>query len=101
MRDFLKVLPEILPIILILGITLILIGIFLVILGTAPSREIVEAESGGLLMIGPMPIIFHGKLGPLVGLLILILITIIFLLPLLYLFMLTARGPREREKASD
>jgi uncharacterized membrane protein len=80
--------------VLMLGIFLILIGLFLVLTGVLSPGGVTGAEGGGLIMIGPIPIIFYGRLSPLIILLILVAITIAFLLPLLHLL----RLGREREK---
>jgi uncharacterized membrane protein len=80
---------------LMLGIFLTLIGFLLVLMGTISSPGgVTGAEGGGLIMIGPIPIIFHGRLSPLIILLILVAIILAFLLPILHLVRL-GRG-RER-----
>jgi uncharacterized membrane protein len=83
------------PALIILGFGLILLGVLLIILAAFLGRA--RARGGGLILIGPIPIIFYGRLCPLIILLILVAITIAFLLPLLHLLRLR----REREKGES
>ena len=83
--------------VLMIGTFLILIGFFLVLAGISSPSRVTGAGGGGLIMIGPIPIIFYGRLCPLIILLILVAITIAFLLPLLHLLRLR----REREKGES
>ena len=66
-----------------LGILFIFIGIVLVILGfLAPTGKV---QAGGLILIGPIPIILGGELSP-ATLLIIILLPIIIFILMLFLF---------------
>ena len=63
-----------------LGILFIFIGIVLMILGfLAPTGKV---QAGGLILIGPIPIILGGELSPILLLILLLLPIIIFILML-------------------
>jgi len=63
-----------------LGILFIFIGIVLMILGfLAPTGKV---QAGGLILIGPIPIILGGELSPILLLILILLPTIIFILML-------------------
>jgi len=67
-----------------LGILFIFIGIVLMILGfLAPTGKV---QAGGLILIGPIPIILGGELSPIL-LLILILLPIIIFILMLFLML--------------
>jgi len=67
-----------------LGILFIFIGIVLMILGfLAPTGKV---QAGGLILIGPIPIIVGGELSPIL-LLILILLPIIIFILMLFLML--------------
>ena len=67
-----------------LGILFIFIGIVLIILGfLAPTGKV---QAGGLILIGPIPIIVGGELSPIL-LLILILLPIIIFVLMLFLML--------------
>ena len=67
-----------------LGILFIFIGIVLIILGfLAPTGKV---QAGGLILIGPIPIILGGELSPIL-LLILILLPIIIFILMLFLML--------------
>ena len=66
-----------------LGILFIFIGIVLMILGLLAPKGKVQA--GGLILIGPIPIILGGELSPIL-LLILVLLPIIIFILMLFLF---------------
>ena len=67
-----------------LGILFIFIGIVLMILGfLAPTGKV---QAGGLILIGPIPIILGGALSPIL-LLILILLPIIIFILMLFLML--------------
>ena len=87
---------EISPLLLLVGAFLIIVGLFLLLLGFAPAEKI---ESGGLIIIGPFPIIFHGEVSPIVILLILLLPIIVFIALALY-FLQFARRLEERKQDS-
>lgn len=85
MEDRMRIPLEASSLLLVLGAFLTLIGLFLVFMVLFSSGRMVEAEGGGFIIIGPIPIILQGRLGPLAALLIVIAIIIVFLLPLLHL----------------
>ena len=63
-----------------LGILFIFIGIVLMILGfLAPTGKV---QAGGLILIGPIPIILGGELSPILLLILILLPIIIFILTL-------------------
>jgi len=63
-----------------LGISFIFIGIVLIILGfLAPTGKV---QAGGLILIGPIPIILGGELSPILLLILILLPIIIFILTL-------------------
>jgi len=67
-----------------LGVLFIFIGIVLIILGfLAPTGKV---QAGGLILIGPIPIILGGELSPIL-LLILILLPIIIFVLMLFLML--------------
>ena len=67
-----------------LGILFIFLGIVLMILGfLAPTSKV---QAGGLILIGPIPIILGGELSPIL-LLILILLPIIIFILMLFLML--------------
>jgi len=67
-----------------LGILFIFLGIVLMILGfLAPTGKV---QAGGLILIGPIPIILGGELSPML-LLILILLPIIIFILMLFLML--------------
>ena len=67
-----------------LGILFIFLGIVLMILGfLAPTGKV---QAGGLILIGPIPIILGGELSPIL-LLILILLPIIIFILMLFLML--------------
>jgi len=85
-EDQVRVSPSISVIAFMLGVSLILVGLLLVIMGAMSiPGDATEAEAGGLVMIGPIPIFFHGRLSPLIILVILVAMILVFLLPILYL----------------
>ena len=73
------------PALIILGFGLILLGVLLIILAAFLGRA--RARGGGLILIGPIPIIFGDRsLGT-----ILLIITLLILIPIiLFMFMVTA-----------
>jgi len=73
--------PEASALLLFIGIILIFIGAVIVMLGFAPGGE---ARGGGVILIGPIPIIFHGEISPLLAILLMILPLLIFLILLAY-----------------
>jgi len=93
-----RITPSVSLMVLMFGVFLILVGFILIIMGaiSAPS-EAMRAEGGGLIMIGPLPIIFHGRLSPLIILIILVVMILAFLLPILHLL----RSGRGREMEGD
>ena len=75
-----------------LGILFIFIGIVLMILGfLAPTGKV---QAGGLILIGPIPIILGGELSPILLLIIILLPTIIFIL--MFLLILRRISMEER-----
>lgn len=68
-----------------LGVFFILIGFFMIFTGLFSSGKVMEVWGGGLVIIGPIPIIFRGELGSFAISLIIMATIIAFLLPLLYL----------------
>ncbi|RLG07075.1 MAG: TIGR00304 family protein [Thaumarchaeota archaeon] len=68
-----------------LGIILIFLGAFIAFLGLIPAERV---ESGGLIIIGPFPIIFHGELHPLM----ILLLLLPFLMMLFFMLYLLRRG---------
>ena len=67
-----------------LGILFIFIGIVLIILGLlSPTGKV---QAGGLILIGPIPLILGGELSPVMLLIIILLPIIIFILMLFFLF---------------
>lgn len=97
MEDQARISPEASFLLLMLGFFLILIGFFLVLAGLFPSSNIVGAEGGGVILIGPIPILFHGELGPLAVLLIFIVMALAFLLPLMHFLRLRKAREEGRE----
>ena len=93
-----RITPSISLMVLMLGVFLILVGFILIVMGMilAPGGA-VKTEGGGLIMIGPLPIIFHGRLSPLIILIILVAMILAFLLPILHLM----RSGRRREMEGD
>jgi uncharacterized membrane protein len=97
-EDQVRVSPSISVIAFMLGVSLILVGLLLVIMGAISiPGDATKAEAGGLVMIGPIPIFFHGRLSPLIILVILVAMILVFLLPILYLL----RSERERGVERD
>ena len=92
----LRIPSEISPLLLLVGASLIIVGLFLLFLGFAPAEKI---ESGGLIIVGPFPIIFHGEVSPIIILLILLLPIIVFIALVLY-FLQFARRLEEGKQAS-
>jgi len=84
----LRIPSEISPLLLLVGAFLIIVGLFLLFLGFAPAEKI---ESGGLIIVGPFPIIFHGEVNPIIILLILLLPIIVFIALVLYFLQFTRR----------
>ena len=78
----LRISPEASLLLLILGIFLVFVGIIVLSMSFLPVERV---EGGGLIIIGPFPIILHGKLHPIVLLLMLILPILAFILLTLYL----------------
>ena len=75
-----------------LGILFIFIGIVLMILGfLAPTGKV---QAGGLILIGPIPIILGGELSPILLLILLLLPIIIFILMLLLMLKKTSMEER-------
>jgi len=67
-----------------LGILFIFIGAVLIILGLlSPTGKV---QAGGLILIGPIPLILGGELSPIMLLIIILLPIIIFILMLFFLF---------------
>ena len=93
MRE-LRISPEASILLLFLGIILIFLGAFIAFLGLIPAEKI---EGGGLIIVGPFPIIFHGELHPLIILLLLLLPFLMMLFFMLYL--LRRGGMGEAEEA--
>lgn len=90
-----KISPEASSLLLMLGFFLVLTGFLLVLAGLFSSSKVMDAGGGGLIIIGPMPIIFQGRLEPLAILLILIVVALVFLLPLLRLLRLREGTSKE------
>jgi len=65
-----------------LGVLFIFIGVILIILGLLTPTGKVQA--GGLILIGPIPLIFGGELSPILLLIVMLLPIIIFILILLF-----------------
>ena len=78
----LRISPEASLLLLILGIFLVFVGIIVLSMSFLPVGRI---EGGGLIIIGPIPIIVHGKLHPIAFLLMLILPILAFILLAFYL----------------
>jgi len=75
-----------------LGILFIFLGIVLMILGfLAPTGKV---QAGGLILIGPIPIILGGELSPIQLLIIILLPIIIFILMLLLMLKKTSMEER-------
>ena len=75
-----------------LGILFIFLGIVLMILGfLAPTGKV---QAGGLILIGPIPIILGGELSPILLLILLLLPIIIFILMLLLMLKKTSMEER-------
>ena len=66
-----------------LGVLFIFIGIVLIILGLLSPTGRVQA--GGLILIGPIPLILGGELSPILLLIMILLPIIIFILMLFFL----------------
>jgi len=81
----LRISPEASILLLFLGIILIFLGAFIAFLGLIPAERV---ESGGLIIIGPFPIIFHGELHPLM----ILLLLLPFLMMLFFMLYLLRRG---------
>lgn len=64
-----------------LGIVFIFLGILVLAFGLMPSGEV---QGGGLIIIGPFPIIFHGEISPLLAILIMLLPIILFVIFILH-----------------
>ena len=65
-----------------LGMLFIFIGLILIILGLLTPTS--KAQVGGLILIGPIPLIFGGELSP-ISVLIILLPIIIFILILFFI----------------
>jgi len=78
----LRIPPETSHILLILGIFLVFVGVIALSMSFLPVGRV---EGGGLIIIGPFPIILHGKLHPIALLLTLTLPILAFILLTLYL----------------
>ena len=65
-----------------LGMLFIFIGVILIILGLLTPTS--KAQVGGLILIGPIPLIFRGELSPILLLIIMLLPVIIFILMLFF-----------------
>ncbi len=87
-----KIPPEISALFLFVGLVLILLGVFLLVGGMLPQEKV---EGGGLILIGPLPIIFHGELSPILLILLLILPILLFLVFAVYFFHKIADQGRE------
>ena len=75
-----------------LGILFIFLGIVLMILGfLAPTGKV---QAGGLILIGPIPIILGGELSPILLLILILLPIIIFILMLLLMLKKTSMEER-------
>ena len=75
-----------------LGILFIFLGIVLMILGfLAPTGKV---QAGGLILIGPIPIILGGELSPILLLILILLPIIIFIL--MFLLMLKRISMEEK-----
>jgi uncharacterized protein (TIGR00304 family) len=64
------------------GIILIFIGFFLVFLGTmlsAVSSEGTDVESGGVIMIGPIPIVFGTQRGATLAMILAIILMLLWI----------------------
>ena len=66
-----------------LGMLFIFIGLILIILGLLTPTS--KAQVGGLILIGPIPLIFGGELSPILVLIIILLPIIIFILILFFI----------------
>jgi len=66
-----------------LGMLFIFIGVILIILGLLTPTS--KAQVGGLILIGPIPLIFGGELSPILALIIILLPIIIFMLILFFI----------------
>ena len=66
-----------------LGVLFIFIGVILIILGLLTPTS--KAQVGGLILIGPIPLIFGGELSPILVLIIILLPIIIFILILFFI----------------
>jgi len=67
-----------------LGMLFIFIGVVLIILGLlSPTGKV---QAGGLILIGPIPLILGGELSPIMLLILILLPIIIFILMLFFLF---------------
>ena len=78
----LRIPPETSHILLILGVFLVFVGVIALSMSFLPVGRV---EGGGLIIIGPIPIILHGKLHPIALLLMLTLPILAFILLTLYL----------------
>ncbi|RLG96075.1 hypothetical protein DRO29_05245 [Candidatus Bathyarchaeota archaeon] len=78
----LRISPEASLLLLVLGIFLVFVGIIVLSMSFLPVGRI---EGGGLIIIGPFPIILHGKFHPIALLLMLTLPILAFILLPLYL----------------
>lgn len=90
----LRIPSEISPLLLLIGALLIAVGLFLLLLGFAPAEKI---ESGGLIIVGPFPIAFHGEVSSILVLLILLLPITVFIALVLYFMRLASRLERGEE----
>jgi len=88
MKKELGISPEASMLLFLVGAFLIIIGLFLAFLGTVPAEKV---EGGGLIIIGPFPIIFGGEISSIAFLLVLVLPILVFLGYLLYVFYLIRR----------
>lgn len=64
------------------GIILIFVGFFLVFLGTmlsAVSSEGTDVESGGVIMIGPIPIVFGSQRGATLAMILAIILMLLWI----------------------
>lgn len=69
----------------ILGFTLVFMGIFLSLIGSLPTQRV---EGGGLILIGPIPLIITGPGGSLISTFLIMLILVILSI---IIFLLVAR----------
>jgi len=86
-----KISHEISALLLIIGLTMIFLGVVSIILGLSSRMEV---RGGGLFLVGPVPIIFHGEISPLMAI-------ILLLLPILILLILLASIARGIRRSAE